>query len=389
MTRLEADWLAREAVRQVMTLFARAGEEAYFVGGCIRNTLLGVPVTDLDIATPVRPERTLALAAEAGLKAVPTGIDHGTVTVIAEGEPFEITTFRRDVETDGRRAVVAYADRLEEDARRRDFTMNALYADGTGRIHDPLGGLADLEARRVRFIDDANTRIREDYLRILRFFRFHAWYGDDAQGLDPEGLAACARNVEGIGTLSKERIGAEMLKLLSAPAPELALGAMDRSGVLRAVLPGAETKIFFVLAALEPEPEPIRRLASLGEFDVAALLRLRKSLIRRYDYLRRAMAGTENLCEIAYREGADLARSVALLRAALFGQPLAPDLEARLERAEGEIFPVSAKDLTPKFTGPALGERLRRLEKAWIDSGFSLDRAALLQRADEDGDDET
>ena len=195
------------------------GAQALFVGGCVRNTLLGAPVADIDIATDALPERVMDLSAKAGLKAVPTGIDHGTVTVVSEGVPHEITTFRRDVETDGRRAVVVFSKDVAEDAARRDFTMNALYATPDGEIVDPLNGLPDLEARRVRFIGTASHRIQEDHLRSLRFFRFHAWYGDPAGGMDAEALAAIAENLEGLSVLSRERIGAEMLKLLSAQIP--------------------------------------------------------------------------------------------------------------------------------------------------------------------------
>ena len=186
MTRVRGEWISCASTQEVLAMLEGGGHLAYVVGGCVRNALMGVPVSDVDIATDARPERVMALAEAAGLKPVPTGIDHGTVTVVAEGIGHEVTTFRADVETDGRRAVVRYSDDISEDAARRDFTMNALYADARGDVLDPLGGLPDLEARRVRFIRDAGERIREDYLRILRFFRFNAWYGDPEQGVDPE-----------------------------------------------------------------------------------------------------------------------------------------------------------------------------------------------------------
>jgi poly(A) polymerase len=217
--KVSGDWLTRAETQDVLALLAAPGHRALPVGGCVRNALIGAPVADVDIATDALPETVIGLARAAGLKAVPTGIAHGTVTVVAGGLPFEITTFRRDVETFGRHAAIAFSTRIEEDAARRDFTMNALYACADGTVIDPLGGLPDALARRLRFVGSAPDRIREDYLRILRFFRFTAWYGDPAEGPDAEGLAACAALADGIDGLSRERIGAEMKKLLSAPDP--------------------------------------------------------------------------------------------------------------------------------------------------------------------------
>ncbi len=240
--KIAGDWLDHPGTQALCTALESTGYKALLVGGCVRNALLGVPVADIDIATDASPETVSTIAEAAGFKPVPTGIDHGTVTIVAEGRPHEVTTFRRDVETDGRRAVVAFSDRIEEDAERRDFTMNALYADRQGEVIDPLDGLPDLLARRIRFVGDAETRIREDYLRILRFFRFHAAYGDPEGGLDPEGLAACAALSAGLGTISRERITAELKKLLSARDPAPTVAAMAQSGVLLHVLPGADPR---------------------------------------------------------------------------------------------------------------------------------------------------
>jgi poly(A) polymerase len=196
------------------------GYRIFFVGGCVRNAVLGEPVGDLDLATDALPEQVIRLAEAAGFKAIPTGIDHGTVTVLADGVPHEITTFRHDVQTDGRHAVVAYSTDLAQDAARRDFTMNALYADPAGEVIDPLGGLPDLLARRLRFVGDPVQRIGEDYLRILRFFRFSATYGDPALGMDVDALAACAELADGIDGLSRERIGAETVSYTHLRAHE-------------------------------------------------------------------------------------------------------------------------------------------------------------------------
>ena len=228
--RVSGDWIDTPATQAVCHAIEGAGHQALFVGGCVRNALLGRPVSDIDIATDADPHTVSDIAEKAGFKVAPTGIDHGTVTVIAQGIPHEVTTFRQDIETDGRRAVVAYSPHIEDDAARRDFTMNALYARRDGTVIDPLGGLPDLLARRLRFVGDADARIREDYLRILRFFRFHAIYGDPEGGIDAEGLAACARHAPAISGLSAERIGAEMRKLLAAEDPAPSVAAMERAG---------------------------------------------------------------------------------------------------------------------------------------------------------------
>ena len=233
---LDADWLKARETQAVFDALSRSGAETRVVGGAVRNALLGLPIGEIDIATTATPDEVIALAERAGLKAVPTGIEHGTVTVIANGQPFEITTLRRDVETYGRHAKIAFTNSWEDDAKRRDFTLNALYADRDGRVFDPLGGLADLEAGRVRFIGDAEARIREDYLRILRFFRFNAYYGKG--GLDVEGLRAAVRLRDGVGQLSAERIGGEIKRILIAPGATRAVEALFDYGLLTSLLGG-------------------------------------------------------------------------------------------------------------------------------------------------------
>jgi poly(A) polymerase len=381
--RITEDWLSGEEPQAVCRMLTGAGHEAWFVGGCVRNALLGEPITDIDITTDATPDRITDLARASGFHPVPTGFDHGTVTVVVAGHPFEVTTFRRDIETDGRRAVVAYADSIEEDAHRRDFTMNALYAAPDGLLADPIGGLPDLAARRVRFIDDAHARIREDYLRILRFFRFHAWYGDPDHGLDAEALAAISTNSDGLDTLSRERVGSELKKLLSAPDPAPAVAAMAKAGVLARVLPGAIPEALFVLVHLEAvlgaKPDPIRRLACLGGDDHMDRLRLSKAEARRLETLldhRGTFALPE---ELAYRLGADEGRNAVLLTSALLETPLPENLQARLEMGASAVFPVRPGDLMPGYQGPALGARLSALESAWIDSGFRLTRDELLE----------
>lgn len=361
-------------------MLTEAGFDCYFVGGCVRNVLLGAPVNDIDISTNALPDRVMKLAALAGLNAVPTGIEHGTVTVISSGTAFEITTYRRDVETDGRRAVVAFADTIEEDARRRDFTMNALYADQNGEVLDPLNGISDLMARRVRFIEDADRRICEDYLRILRFFRFHAWYGDESAGLDADGLAAIASNLGGLETISKERVGSEMLKLLSAPNPAPSVGSMAASGVLNAILPGSDAKYLSVLIHFEQDlkPNPIRRLAALGGPDAEVLLRLSKAQAQQLQRLKDEIGSTRSPAELGYRLGIDMAIDVILLRAALLEMPLDPVGMKQIEAGAAAEYPIKARDLMPAFQGAELGKALTDLEAKWIKSDFTLTKDQLL-----------
>ncbi len=385
MTRLDAPWLDDPAARKVMAALAAGGAEALYVGGCVRNTLLSEPVRDIDIATSAPPEETARLIEAAGLKAVPTGAEHGTITAVAHGRPFEITTYRRDVETFGRHAVVAFSTDVAEDAARRDFTMNALYAREDGTLVDPLGGLADLEARRVRFIGRAEDRIREDYLRILRFFRFHAWYGAD--GIDRDGLAACAALADGLEGLSRERVGAEMKRLLAAPDPAPAVAAMAQAGVLAHVAPVADAAPLAPLVHAEAlagaPPDPMRRLACLGGVNLAERLRLSKAEERRLAAIAKALAEGESPAQAAYRHGSEAARDAALIRAASLSAPPPDGLGAELARGAAAAFPVAAADLIARGAkpGPALGKALKRLEARWIASDFALGKAELLASA--------
>ncbi|WP_375687847.1 CCA tRNA nucleotidyltransferase [Pseudooceanicola sp. LIPI14-2-Ac024] len=387
MTRVAGDWLDRPATQAVCAMLESAGHQALFVGGCVRDALLGRVVGDIDIATDARPEDVVKLAEAAGLKPVPTGIEHGTVTVVSDKIPHEITTFRRDVETDGRRATVAFADDVRDDARRRDFTMNALYADARGEVLDPLGGMDDLRARRVRFIEDPETRIREDYLRILRFFRFHAWYGNPDAGMDAEALAAIAALSPGIETLSRERIGHEIRRLLAAPDPAPSVAAMRSTGVLPLVLPGADDRFLAPLIHLESEagiaPDPMRRLAALGGTGAEDGLRLSKADARRLGEVQALMALVAPPAELGFRHGATLARDALLLRHAMMGQPLAPDALSEVDRGAAQVIPVGARDLLDTYEGPAISRRLAQLTDAFVASDFTLDRAALLSLPDD------
>ena len=376
------DWINAEPTQGVCRMLEVAGFQAVFVGGCVRNALLKAPVSDIDIATDAQPDTVVQLAEKAGLKAIPTGIEHGTVTVVSDGLPHEVTTFRKDVETFGRHATVAFSKDVFEDARRRDFTMNALYARSDGMVIDPLGGLSDLKARRVRFIEDPNQRIREDYLRILRFFRFHAWYGDPQAGLDNEGLAAVAQHIDGLSDLSRERVGTEVVKLLTAPDPAPSVAVMRASGVLMTVLPGADDRALAPLVHLEGlagvAPDGMRRLAALGGDSLQEWFRLSKAQARRVNMLRSEAAGLRGPAELGYRFGETVGQDILLLRAALLEQLWNDgDLE-QLRKGAAASFPLKAADLMPAYEGPQLGERLRELEQRWITSGFTLTRDDLL-----------
>jgi poly(A) polymerase len=375
--KIAPDWLSNQSAQRVCAMLTDAGHQAWFVGGCVRNALIGAAASDLDLTTDARPETVTNLGKAAGFKVVPTGIDHGTVTVVVDGAPFEVTTFRRDVDTDGRHATVVFADTAEEDARRRDFTMNALYAAPDGTLHDPLGGIPDILAGHVRFIGDAAQRIQEDCLRILRFFRFFAWYGDPAMGIDADGLAACAAHVDGINGLSAERIGQEMRKLLSAPNPAPAVASMAASGALLRVLPGAGPNALTVLIHLEElagiVPDFSRRLAALG--GDPDRLRLTNAEAQRHVILRDMDISAG---EAGYRYGATVAIDRGLVLAASLSQPLNDTDVAAARLGDGQILPVKAADFMPALQGPALGAALRQAEARWIASGFTLTRYDLL-----------
>ncbi len=398
------DWpLLRDTnVQAVFDALGGEDDATRIVGGAVRDALLGRPGGDADFATIFPPAEIIARCEAAGFKTVPTGIEHGTVTIIAGGHPFEVTTLRHDVETDGRHATVAFTDDWEADAARRDLTINALYSDANGRVFDPVGGLADLEAGRVRFIGDAESRIREDYLRILRFFRFFAWYGRGRP--DADGIKACAKLKSGIAVLSAERVWAELKQLLRSPDPARALLWMRTSEVLKAVLPecwgiDAIHRLVTAEKAEEWSPDPLLRLQAILPprrerlTQLAERLRLSRAEERRLtdwaDAPEPDPAMTETaLARILY--GSDKSGLVDRLRHALAREADNGDVDAasRLrhligvaERWERPIFPVSGDDLIAAGLqpGPAVGERLRALEQRWIDSDFALSREELLR----------
>lgn len=365
-----------------------------FVGGCVRNTVMARAVDDIDLATQLTPDAVIAALETAGIRAIPTGIEHGTVTAVQNHIPFEITTLRRDVETDGRRAVVAFTEDWAEDAQRRDFRLNALYADPDGTLYDLTGGgLEDARAGRVMLIGDADERLREDYLRILRFFRFNAWYG---AGIDAEGLAACARQKAGLEQIAAERKWKELKKLLAARSVASVLGAMEDTGVLETVLPGARADNLAALEAVEANaavsPDPMQRLMTLiprrvrDASDLGQQLRLSNAEAGRLMAWAApslpsvvALSGKDLRAQL-YLHGVEAVTDRAVVEAAGGGAPDA--LQAILvETAKWErpTFPLSGNDaLAAGLTGSAVGDALRAAEQAWVESDFTLDRAALL-----------
>lgn len=397
-------WMKEPGAVAVVSALQAVGGPACvrFVGGCVRNAILGRPVDDIDLATTLTPPEVTQALRAAGLKAVPTGIDHGTITAVAKRRPFEITTLRRDVETDGRRAVVAFTTDWAEDAQRRDFRLNALYADPTGRLYDPTaGGLADARAGRIVFVGDPAERIREDALRILRFFRFQAWYGRAAP--DAAGLAACAALRELIDNLSGERVGAEMLKLLAAEDPRAAVRLMAEAQVLAVALPQSRDLARFEgLVAIETEilfgADPLLRLAALLPDEPAAALavaaRLRLANAQR-ERLAGALATEPRLAswmspkevrQRVYRLGTQAVCDRAMLawaadrRAAAAGQ-----WRAILPMAQAWTapkFPLSGDEVMAAGVprGPLVGEVMRRVEDWWVDNDFPADRLALMER---------
>lgn len=392
------DWMRAVETVAVMDALSRDGGGARFVGGCVRNALLGRPVDDIDIATPLRPEQVTARLQAAGLGAVPTGIAHGTVTAIADGKPFEITTLRRDVETDGRHATVAFTTDWAEDAQRRDFTMNALYASADGEIFDCVGGLADLEAGRVRFVGDPVTRIREDYLRILRLFRFHACYGTGE--IDEAALHAAASERAGLQQLSGERIAKEMLRLLGAENPLHCLRAMATAAILPEIMPGGlELARLERLVAIDAgnffAPDAGLRLAALLPNDSAAA----HALAERWKLSNADRDRLEDLAGAREETAPDLTVREARKRLYRLGKARFRDrvflrwaedvatantaswraLVALADSFERPRFPLSGSDVIKAGVpeGPLVGRVLAEVEAWWIDADFPDDNAAL------------
>lgn len=394
-------WMRADETRAVMSALGARDGTARFVGGAVRNALLGRAVEDIDIATPLLPDEVVRRLGTAGIAAIPTGVEHGTVTAIVNGKAFEITTLRRDVSTDGRRATVAFSDDWAEDAWRRDFTINALYASEDGEIYDYTGGLDDLVSRRVRFIGDPVARIREDYLRILRLFRFHAWYGEGST--DAQALRAAMAERAGLKRLSGERIQKEMLGLLAAENPCPSLRTMAEAGILREIVPN-EVQLARVerLVAIDAanffSADPVLRLCALLPPDIG----MARSSAQRFRFSNEIrdrvvdLAGARERIEpympvrelrrLLYRLGKERVRDRIVLRwAEDANDSRAIAWRALLALADAWVrptFPLSGRDVLAAGVpeGPLVGRVLSEIENWWIESDFTDDRFSLAER---------
>lgn len=392
--KIAGEWMFAPETVSIMRALQASGGTPRFVGGCVRNALLDRKVADVDIAIDVDPNTVIRTLTDAGLRVVPTGFSHGTVTAIKGRKSFEITSLREDTHTDGRRAEVVFTKDWVLDASRRDFTINALYADTDGVVHDFLNtGLADIRARRVRFIGSATDRIQEDYLRILRLFRFHAHYGDGT--MEPDALVACAGLTGGLEMLARERIGSELLKMLAASSPALALDMMEQTGVLMKVLPTA--RVGTPMAALEAaerrlglSPSSMRRLALVTRGgdprDTGRALRLSNEQMADLR-ARRAhtvlVRNTEDARRLGYERGDAAGIDILAIQHAEEGTIPEVRIVKALQEGAGQKMPVSSKDLMAAGigAGPELGRALKKVEHIWIESDFVMDKASLIGQA--------
>jgi poly(A) polymerase len=393
----EQDWMTTPETRRLLAALG----EARFVGGVVRNALLDVPVGDIDIAVPMPPEETLERLEKAQIKFVPTGLEHGTVTAILGGQPYEVTSLRRDVKTDGRHAVVAFTDDWEEDSNRRDFTMNALYATPDGEVFDYHGGVEDLIAGRVRFVGQAAARIREDYLRILRLFRFHAWYGKGE--MDADALHAAADAKAGLRRLSGERVAKELLRLLECPNPATALRMMAASGILSELLPYALQlprleHLVLVDAENQFSPDALLRLAALlpddagAARDIGERLKLSGAERARLEALAvpgekiPALLSAPQVRKLLYHIGAPRFRDLVLLSWAASPRG-GPGIHWRmlLSIADGwerPRFPLTGHEAMAAGVaeGPEVGRVLGLVETWWLEQDFAPDQVQLLEK---------
>ena len=398
----DAPWLRSGPAGRVLALLNGGGEEARVIGGAVRNALLGLPVADIDIATTAVPEEVIRRAEAAGIKSVPTGIEHGTVTLVVDKHPFEITTLREDTETFGRKARVAFGRDWMRDAERRDFTVNGLSVDAAGVVHDYVGGLADIAERRVRFIGNPVERIAEDYLRILRFFRIHAAYG--AGEPDRAGYLACIGGRAGMASLSAERVRMEMLKLMVAPGAGGAIAAMAECGLLQPIIGGVAytgtlAAMIEVERMLDLPADAMRRLAALAVAvtedarRVASRLRLSNAEAKALDSMGHRwwrLAGMDEATakRRLYRLGAEAYRDRLMLAWARAGGADRGEwrqMAGLPQRWTAPKFPLKAADFVARgiAEGPALGHVLAIAEDAWLAAGFPLDAAAIASIADQ------
>ena len=380
--RLENNWLNQSSSQFLPKIFSGYGHQALFVGGCVRNSILNMPVIDIDMATDALPETIIKISKEHNFKFIPTGLEHGTITLIIDNISYQITTFRSDITNDGRHAKVEFTTSLLLDASRRDFTINALYCDGYGKIIDPLNALDDLNNRVIKFIGDPNKRIAEDHLRILRFFRFQAIYGNKMLKIDLHALEACREHKAKLGTLSRERITSELHKLLLSDDPIRTMTKMIDTGVLNELIKNCKISSFISYIEAEKKYKIkinwLGRLLSLHGTNIEEVLAFSRQELKMIKYTKRAIKKNVPIFEFSYYNGMEYGIIYLLLQHGSKKTALSKILINKVSAIMTKKFPVTAKDLMPRLKGKKLGDELKRLEIQWIKSDFTLNKNQLL-----------
>ena len=378
----ETKWLRNPSAQKLSKLYKNFGYQVLFVGGCVRNTILKMPVTDIDLATDAQPEEIIKIAEENNIRFVPTGLAHGTITLIIDNKNYQITTFRTDFDHDGRYAKVEFTESLLLDASRRDLTINALYCNHVGEVIDPLNGLDDIKKQKIKFIGNPNERIKEDNLRILRFFRFQAIYGNKNLEIDSIALEACHNHKSKLAALSKERITSELRKILSAPNPLEVIIKMNETGVLNELF--QNVSIDSLEAYLKTEEKFkininwLGRLLSLQATQEEESLKLTRC---EFKFLKQTKSAIENqihVLEFSYYNGVENGKIYSILQNFRHNIILSKNLLNQINSLATKKFPITAKDLMPEIRGKKLGEALRSLEDRWIKSNFTLSKKDLL-----------
>ena len=381
----ETKWLRNPSAQKLSKLYKNFGYQVLFVGGCVRNTILKMPVTDIDLATDAQPEEIIKIAKENNIRFVPTGLAHGTITLIIDNKNYQITTFRTDFDHDGRYAKVEFTESLLLDASRRDLTINALYCNHVGEVIDPLNGLDDIKKQKIKFIGNPNERIKEDNLRILRFFRFQAIYGNKNLEIDSIALEACHNHKSKLAALSKERITSELRKILSAPNPLEVIIKMNETGVLNELF--QKVSIDSLEAYLKTEEKFkininwLGRLLSLQVTQEEESLKLTRC---EFKFLKQTKSAIENqihVLEFSYYNGVENGKIYSILQNFRHNIILSKNLLNQINSLATKKFPITAKDLMPEISGKKLGEALRSLEDRWIKSNFTLSKKELISEA--------
>ena len=379
---INSEWIKNKVTQNILKIFEGADHNAYLVGGCIRNSILNIPVTDIDISTDATPQQTVDLFNRENFKVAPTGFSHGTVTVISEDIPYQITTMRSDQNTDGRHADVVFSDDIKKDAERRDFTINALYADSTGKIINPIGGLEDFNPLAIKFIGDPNNRIQEDYLRILRFFRFHAQFSELVTQFDKVALDAIKKNQDGLKKLSKERIWSELKKILSTSNPARSLYKMSQLGILEIILENKNVhnikRFNLIEKKMGLEPEPIRRLVAITENTEDTFLNLSRKEAKKFSLLKGLLKKKHDPAELVYQFNREIAQSVLAIYTFYKGEKLKLSDIKKIEKACLFPCPITGAQISKYMDGEAVGIKIKEAQRAWINSNFKSDEAKIL-----------